>query len=168
MEKDRFTVCVRTVSCAFLLILLGVCGYSGSKQTAVRTTGASLERTQYETPMPEVQSAETTDERLRIQRREQMSMLEGIISNPASDTQTVQAALAQKAQIVGAMETESLAAAAVAMMGYDGVSVLYGEQALCIFVPEQIPQEDQIRIFDAVSTQTGLDASNIKMILIKK
>ena len=162
MEKDRFAVCVRTVSCAFLLILLGVCGYSGSKQTAVRTTGASLERTQYETPMPEVQSAETTDERLRIQRREQMSMLEEIISNPASDTQTVQAALAQKAQIVGAMETESLAAAAVA------ISVLYGEQALCIFVPEQIPQEDQIRIFDAVSTQTGLDASNIKMILIKK
>lgn len=153
------------------MTLLALCSLGGQHaQEAAAPVSVPIVRTELDEALlfPE-NGLEETAKRLEEERRRELELLDEVIVGGA-DQQTMQLALAQKAEIAGRMETEALAAAVLQAMGYGRSAVCCGAQLLTLFLPEEDALEAQVMttILDAVSAQTGILGDSVKIILVKK
>lgn len=168
-RQEKWTIGVRSASCAILLLLLAVCGYAGAREQTTATLSVPVT---YET-MDAAQVSGSTMEEIRAklsgEREQELSLLQSVIDHPQSDEQTVQRALEQKTQIAQRMELEAQTQASLAYMGYEDAAVVCGAEAVTVFVPWQSAQseQDRVRLIDAAASQTQAEPDAIKIILAK-
>lgn len=170
MEKNRLTVVMRSAGCALLLALLAVCGYLGAKQEPAQAVSVPVVRETIPEPEVAASSIEEIRARLAGEREQELALLQGVIDNPATDAKTLESALAQQAQIAGRMESEAQTVAGLSYMGFADVAAVCGAQGITVITPYQnvLEDKDKTRMIDAVASQTGLSAEDIKIILVKK
>lgn len=160
---------LRAACGAALLLLLGFSGFIGAKREETRFAAAPvIVKTMSANPY-ERESDLASREKLRLQREQEIRLLTSVAEDPDVPKETVRYALEQKMEIASRMEQEAQAEAALAYMGFEGVSVLCGAQAISVFAPYAHIRDERsrVQILDCVCTQTGASAQNVKIILAK-
>lgn len=170
MGQGRWTVCIRTVSAALLLALLGLCGYVGARGRTAQTASVPVARGTIDMQGVYASSMEQTRKRLEGERTQELTLLQEVLADPAADESLKKQALLQKTQIVQRMEWEAQTTAALSYMGYEGVAVVCGAQAVTVIAPYELAggEQDRVRMIDAAASQTGLSPESVKIILAKK
>lgn len=170
MNRNRLAVCIRGLSAAALLVLLGVCGFVGAGQT--RTNAVSVPVVRLDTEKQEYASStlEQIKERLGKSRNEEIALLDSVIADENASEENRQNALAQKTEIAACMETQARVEAALSYMGYDQIAALCLSDRITLFVPFSLLAEEQqqVRLIDAAATASGTLPEEIKIILVKK
>lgn len=171
LRQNRLSSRIRAMGCVLLLALLAVCGWMGaSRDSGVQTVSVPVTRNVLEAEEIAQATNEEIKARLETERKQELDMLEGVLTDGRADDATVRSALLQKSEIAARMENEAQTEALLAGMGYGDALCVSGAQMLTLILPEQSleSQEDRVRVIDAVSAQSGVSAENVKIILIKK
>lgn len=169
-KRNRLTVLIKAGSCAGLLALLAVCGYMGASPQAVQTVAAPIaQRTVLEADVSTMTFEEAKAE-YASQRERELALLDSVIDNSGASAENIQNALEQKTQIAQRMEQEAQIRAALTHMGYTETAAICGAQTVTLITPEKKAQSeaDSARMIDAAASVSGISASDIKIILVKK
>lgn len=162
---------MRLVCGAFFLALLGVCGYIGAERTHVQSV-VSLPVTRVELEGEAVGGSSITQirERLNRQREEELTLLDRVIADAGADSAAKEDALAQKTQIVRRMETEAQMTAVLEGMSAENALAVCGAQGVTLLIPQEMGMDETARnrLLNAVGGQSGIEMTQLKIILIKK
>ena len=163
---------MRLVCGAFFLALLGVCGYAGSARTKNVPSAVSLPVTRVELEGEAVGGSSITQirERLNRQREEELTLLDRVIADAGADSAAKEDALSQKTQIVRRMETEAQMTAVLEGMGAKNALAVCGAQGVTLLIPQEMGMDETARnrLLNAVGGQSGIEMTQLKIILIKK
>ena len=160
---------MRGMGCAFFLLLLAVCGYVGAQREGTRTVSAPVTRSAIQLSTVGDAIAETAN-RLEEQRNMEIALLREVMADSEAGSEHRENAAAQLIQITERMETEAQSTACLERMGFEGVKAVCGAQMISLIVPaeEALQDDDAARIVEAVSSLTGIEPGEIKIILAKK
>ena len=168
-KTNRPSVALRISTGVLFLGILGICGYVGTRRENRATVGVPVSYAALASA--DVQEATMADVRARLKsaREQELSLLESVIEHPDTDSDTLKSALAQRTQIVRRMEWEAQIEAVLLQMGIDGEAV-GGEKGVTIIADAQDVADEQtkMRLIHVACAQTGLEASDMKIILVKK
>ena len=166
--QERWKNRIRGIGCVFFLLLLATCGYVGARQEEARSVSVSVTRSPLQVERAQGSSADASL-RLESERNREIALLQEVISKTV-DEETRENAAVQLSQVAKRMELEAMSTACLEHMGYDGALAVCGAQMMTIMIPIDNMQEesDSVKVIDAVSALTGLDAADIKIILTKK
>ena len=170
MNQKRLTAYVRAAGSAFLLLILGVCGYLGTLQNEVKAVSVPIVRSIMEQEIHTASTVEETRQRFENRRKEEIALLDSIIAQSDGEGQSRLDALEQKMQIVQRMELEAEAQASLSYMGFDRAAVVCGAQSLTVFVPFDQAEDEKkrVRLLDAAASASGISPEAVKIILTKK
>lgn len=161
----------QAAACFALLCLLAAGGYIGASVEPVKMTAApvAVRDEQYDETLKKM----TMQEILKKQendRREEIALLDSIITSPAGSDETKNSALKQKTELVSRMETESSVRTGLMGMGYQEPVVLCSAGQIFVVLADEnaLKQEAAVRIVDAAAAFAKTQAQNVKIILVKK
>ncbi len=168
-KKNRPSVGLRISTGVLFLGILAVSGYMGAKQQNRPAVGVPVSYTVMASAGAQDEAMADVRARLKGEREQELALLDSVIEHPDTDSATRTDALAQKAQIVRRMEMEAQIEAVMLGMGIDGEAV-GGETGVTMMANAQdlADEQAQMRLISAASSQTGLDPSKMKIILVKK
>ena len=163
---------LRVFCSVLLLLLLGVCGYMGAARQENVQSVVSLPVTRVELEGEAVGGSSITQirERLNRQREEELTLLDRVIADAGADSAAKEDALAQKTQIVRRMETEAQMTAVLEGMGAENALAVCGAQGVTLLIPQEMGMDETARnrLLNAVGGQSGIEMTQLKIILIKK
>ena len=109
-------------------------------------------------------------ERLNRQREEELTLLDRVIADAGTDSAAKEDALSQKTQIVRRMETEAQMTAVLEGMGAENALAVCGAQGVTLLIPQEMGMDETARnrLLNAVGGQSGIEMTQLKIILIKK
>ena len=156
---------MRLVCGAFFLALLGVCGYIGAERTHVQSV-VSLPVTRVELEGEAVGGSSITQIRGRLnrQREEELTLLDRVIADAGADSAAKEDALSRR------METEAQMTAVLEGMGAENALAVCGAQGVTLLIPQEMGMDETARnrLLNAVGGQSGIEMTQLKIILIKK
>lgn len=166
----ELTAYMRGGMCAALLFLLAIGGYAGAKPEAIQMAAAPVVLSAEAERQIEGMSFEEIEKRHESGRRTEIEMLDGIIEDERTDETTRNEALAQKLQLINRMDTELAVTTTLAHMGFERTAVLLGAGQVSVIVSQESleDEDDTLRIIDAAASLTGVEAKDVKIILVKK
>lgn len=170
-QINRPKVFNRTTACFALLVLLGISGYVGSNnQKANPSPTVSVIRQTVVEDGVYGESADRLQEQYEEDRSREISMLDGVLSDPNIDMETKNRAQAQKVEVVRRMEEEAQVRVALKQMGFNDFSVICGAQMMTVILEQDagLAQADAVRTIDAVCAVTGLQPQDVKVIFAEK
>jgi len=159
----------RSICGVVLLVLLGLCGYSGAGRNQTKAVSVPVIIKLQDENTRSFRSVEETHSILEAEREREIELLNSVIENPLADASLIETALKQKTELVLSMEREARTAAALSYMGFGRTAVVCGAQTMSVFVPFSYMEQEHAdtRIVDCVCTQTGFLPENVKIILSK-
>ena len=159
---------MRLVCGAFFLALLGVCGYIGAERTHVQSV-VSLPVTRVELEGEAVGGSSITQIRGRLNRQREEELYR-VIADAGADSTAKEDALSHKTQIVRRMETEAQMTAVLEGMGAENALAVCGAQGVTLLIPQEMGMDETARnrLLNAVGGQSGIEMTQLKIILIKK